>query len=48
MGDCERCAGTGEIVVDWELYLHPPEDASGGAGTATCPDCGGLGSETDE
>lgn len=43
MGTCETCQGNGEIVTDWELYLHPPEGAPGDAGTATCPDCDGLG-----
>lgn len=41
--DCERCAGNGEIVTDWPTYLHPPEGADADAGTADCPDCGGIG-----
>lgn len=39
---CERCEGNGEIVTDWDLYLHPPEGAPGDAGTAPCPDCQGA------
>jgi hypothetical protein len=38
---CERCQGNGEIVCDWEAYLHPPEGAAGDAGTETCPNCCG-------
>ena len=29
------------MMVDWALYLHPPEGAPGDAGTAPCPDCQG-------
>lgn len=39
--NCERCQGNGEIVVNWELYLNPPEGASADAGTSRCPDCQG-------
>lgn len=38
---CERCQGNGEIVTDWDEYLHPTTDFSGEAGTADCPDCEG-------
>lgn len=41
--DCPRCAGNGEIVTDWEEYLHPPKGAPGDHATAECPDCGGTG-----
>lgn len=40
---CDRCCGNGEVVTDWQIYLHPPEGAEPDAGTATCPDCGGTG-----
>ncbi|HJR83472.1 MAG TPA: hypothetical protein VJ775_06050 [Sphingomicrobium sp.] len=42
--DCPTCAGNGEIVTDWAVYLHPPEGAPPEAGTADCPDCDGIGS----
>lgn len=42
---CERCCGNGEIVTDWETYLHPPEGAEADAGTADCPDCDGRGTQ---
>ncbi|QTH19740.1 hypothetical protein HRJ34_15330 [Rhizorhabdus wittichii] len=41
--DCETCQGNGEIVLDWDVYLHPPEDAPADAGVADCPDCDGTG-----
>jgi RNA polymerase subunit RPABC4/transcription elongation factor Spt4 len=40
---CDRCCGNGEIVTDWQIYLHPPEDADPDAGTSNCPVCGGTG-----
>lgn len=35
---CERCQGNGEIVTDWDQYLHP---TSGDEAVAECPDCDG-------
>lgn len=43
MGDCLRCAGNGEIVTDWDLYLNPPPGVPADSGVAECPDCGGDG-----
>lgn len=40
---CDTCQGTGEVVTDWEGYLHPPTEAPGDFGTAECPDCDGTG-----
>ena len=40
---CKHCEGNGEIVTDWDVYLHPPKGAEADAGTATCPDCDGRG-----
>ncbi len=45
---CDRCCGNGEIVTDWDEYLHPPKDADPDAGTATCPNCDGSGSNETE
>ena len=39
---CTRCMGNGEIVTDWDAYLHPPKDATEEA-VADCPDCDGTG-----
>ena len=39
---CTRCMGNGEIVTDWDTYLHPPKDATEDA-VADCPDCDGTG-----
>lgn len=41
--DCERCQGNGEIVIDWETYLHPVNLAAEEASVAECPDCNGEG-----
>ena len=43
---CERCCGNGEIVLDWEQYLHPVNPvnlAAEEASVAECPDCNGDG-----
>lgn len=41
---CERCQGNGEIVTDWERYLHPHEGDVGDEAVTDCPDCDGTGS----
>lgn len=38
---CETCQGNGEIVVDWDRYLHPHPGDTGDEAVADCPDCGG-------
>lgn len=43
MEDCERCQGNGEIVTDWERYLHGREGDKGDEAVAECPDCDGTG-----
>lgn len=40
---CVRCQGNGEIVVDWDKYLHPANLAEEEASVAECPDCNGRG-----
>lgn len=40
---CERCQGNGEIVTDWERYLHPYDGDIGDEAVAMCPDCCGTG-----
>lgn len=40
---CERCQGNGEIVTDWDRYLHPHDGDVGDEAVAECPDCGGTG-----
>lgn len=40
---CDQCQGNGEIVTDWETYLHPPNGAEPDAGTKDCPNCQGIG-----
>lgn len=43
-GMCERCAGNGEIVTDWERYMRGPLDKNGEDAVKPCPDCDGTGS----
>lgn len=40
---CERCQGNGEIVTDWDRYLHPHKGDAGDEAVEECPDCGGRG-----
>lgn len=40
---CERCQGNGEIVTDWDRYLHGHEGDVGDEAVAECPDCNGEG-----
>jgi hypothetical protein len=42
-GMCPRCQGNGEIITDWERYLHARKGDVGDEGAAECPDCGGSG-----
>ena len=42
--NCERCQGNGEIVTDWERYLHPHDGDAGDEAVAECSDCDGTGS----
>ena len=37
---CDRCQGNGEVVTDWERYLH---SQPGDEAVAECPDCDGVG-----
>lgn len=41
--NCERCQGNGEIVTDWDRYLHGHEGDKGDEAVAECPDCNGTG-----
>lgn len=41
--ECARCCGNGEIVTDWDRYLHGEPGDRGDEGTADCPDCDGIG-----
>jgi hypothetical protein len=43
MSICERCQGNGELVVDWEKYLHPVSLAEEESSVIECPDCHGYG-----
>lgn len=40
---CGRCQGNGEIVTDWERYLHAHDGDKGDEAVADCPDCDGSG-----
>lgn len=40
---CERCNGTGEIITNWERYVHPLPGDKGDEAVADCPDCDGRG-----
>lgn len=43
---CQTCQGNGEIVTDWERYLHAHKGDIGDEAVAECPDCNGQGSNT--
>ena len=38
---CETCQSNGEVVTDWERYMHGPLDENGEDAVAPCPDCNG-------
>lgn len=40
---CETCQGNGEIITDWNRYLHAFPDDNGDEAVAECPDCDGRG-----
>lgn len=40
---CETCQGNGEIVTDWNRYLHCHPGDLGDEAVADCPDCDGRG-----
>ena len=40
---CERCQGNGEIVTDWDRYMHAHDGDVGDEAVADCPDCSGTG-----
>ena len=40
---CECCQGNGEIVTDWDRYLHAHDGDQGDEAVAECPDCNGTG-----
>lgn len=40
---CERCQGNGEIVTDWDRYLHSRPGDVGDEAVDECPDCNGQG-----
>ena len=41
--NCDRCQGNGELVTDWDRYLHPRPGDVGDEAVADCPDCDGTG-----
>lgn len=45
MAMCTTCQGNGEIVTDWERYLHAKPGDIGDEAVAECPDCGGRGDD---
>lgn len=45
---CERCQGNGEIVTDWDRYMHAHDGDVGDEAVADCPDCSGTGRIEDE
>lgn len=40
---CPTCCGNGEIITDWNRYLHSFPDDKGDEAVADCPDCDGTG-----
>lgn len=45
---CERFQGNGEIVIDWDRYLHSHPGDKGDEAVAECPDCDGRGETEDK
>ena len=45
---CDRCQGNGEIVTDWDRYLHPWPGDKGDEAVEECPSCGGDGLVCDD
>lgn len=41
--DCQKCAGNGEVVTDWDRYLKPRPGDVGDEAVAECPVCNGTG-----
>ncbi|MFG1332069.1 hypothetical protein V5F41_12555 [Xanthobacter autotrophicus] len=41
--DCQNCAGNGEIVTNWDRYLHSHPGDTGDEAVAECPCCDGTG-----
>lgn len=41
--DCPGCCGNGEIVTDWDRYLHGHPGDKGDEAVADCPRCLGTG-----
>lgn len=41
--DCPFCCGNGEIITDWERYLHALPGDKGDEAVADCPNCDGTG-----
>jgi len=41
--DCQRCAGNGEVVTDWDRYLKAHPGDVGDEAVAECPECSGTG-----
>ena len=40
---CPTCMGNGEVITDWERYLHAHTGDVGDEAVADCPDCAGVG-----
>lgn len=40
---CDACSGTGEVITDWERYLHPQPGDAGDEAVADCEACDGRG-----
>ncbi|MGW8134217.1 hypothetical protein ACWGNZ_01070 [Sphingomonas zeae] len=40
---CETCQGNGEVVTDWDRYMHGKPGDTGDEGTKDCSDCDGTG-----
>lgn len=41
--NCDRCQGTGEIIMDWDRYLEPHPGGAGDESVKECPHCYGKG-----
>lgn len=40
---CQTCQGNGEVVTDWERYIHPLPGDAGDEAVAECQFCDGKG-----
>jgi hypothetical protein len=40
---CPECQGNGEVITDWDRYLHTHDGDKGDEAVAECAECNGEG-----